>query len=318
MSRLPKMSIKEEVEPCELHEVIRCAVCREQSQEKAQRELKRSISHNAVNNLRNRKSYSNLQRRYSQGSIYSTASTDFKVDPASELPSDEDISSKMGILWELLPDETKTAYIRHTVLTKTSGKRDSENTYSDRLKYSHHESPLQSRSSMGKKEQLLKLLVDQLYEEVFDIRDEPTKYAPEQSINMNRLMRADEPMTQAHSPLEEIKLWRDSQIISEKIEELNGLIKRFQQFSPVQTPTKEDNTKVFNPSQQVKQVDRSKLIFPPKGEKKEGFLTSMAKKFARKWKHKKRPAALSLYREPNPDIRYVMRSPVSTNNRPCS
>ncbi|CCD23853.1 uncharacterized protein NDAI_0C01930 [Naumovozyma dairenensis CBS 421] len=112
------ISIREEAEPCELHDRLFCAICQAANEEKMNQVLKRSISYNAVNNVKKRTSITNLHRTLSQTSCYSIGSLQSKQDLTSE-PFNEFLDylvndnyvSKANLVWENLPKETRDIFV---------------------------------------------------------------------------------------------------------------------------------------------------------------------------------------------------------------
>lgn len=105
------LKLEEVEEPCLNHDKINCPTC----EREMKHTLKRSISHNAVNNLRRVESSTSLYRTLSQSSCFSTTSVNsarILNDSYAEflldiMPPDEE----MKRCWEQLPKQTKQMYI---------------------------------------------------------------------------------------------------------------------------------------------------------------------------------------------------------------
>ncbi|KAK5781670.1 hypothetical protein RI543_000856 [Arxiozyma heterogenica] len=107
-----------------------------------------------------------------------------------------------------------------------------------------------------------------------------------------------------NTTMEKIRLWRDRQEINDKISELNRLIERYEQLSPLHTPIsssiKSKPDEGGSTSKQINNIttnENSHKIFD--------IFTSKSKKFIRMFKHKKKSSKFDLYRKPNPNVQQL-------------
>lgn len=361
------ISITEEAEPCELHEEISCTKCQNCStKNKMSQILKRSISHNAVNNLKRRNSIPGLHKTLSQTSLYSTGSTksqNLNRESFNEFLiflNGEDYYETEHSLWENLPKETRDIFVAR-VLAKKQSYRKKELNYNDIrhlfegeptppkgsfMHYRNKLGPHFRQSAPGLQEQTISKIIGQLYnyELTESDRDLLKKEAHEvyQNATNERLEYAREYISRAprmvdkDPHLEEIKAWRDKQDIDAKLKELNALVGRIEQYlpSPVtattddaehttligSTPSSSKFSSSYNPTVNVVSnggshsgngkkpptIMKSKMKKTDTKETFAAMIASKSKKLVQRFKRKKRPAALDLYREPSPTVRVVI------------
>ncbi|CCK68888.1 uncharacterized protein KNAG_0B04540 [Huiozyma naganishii CBS 8797] len=258
-----KVTIKEEAEPCELHDIVNCKKCQRAEQERLENILKRSISMNAIPG-RNASSTvpRKLHRSSSQTSCYSTGSTqsvpvEMQNDSFSELLYYFSSQSRerrdphtANIFWDLLPIETKQALIRKIINNKK--RRSNKNlVYNDfRSLLLLNETNYQPSTSkctrsrpvslLSPKEQLASQLIGQLFDSISSESDPESDacYIPNVGPNAEQL----DTFSDAQTALENIRIWRDRQEINAKIKEVNLLIERFEKMSPSPTPASTDDS----------------------------------------------------------------------------
>lgn len=359
MKRLSRtdISIREEAEPCELHERLHCPECERQKEESLKSVLKRSISTNAVNTIKRRTSVTNLHRTLSQTSCYSTGTTksvptDLKEESFNEFLdyiSGGNKLDKANNLWQILPSETKEVFIKR-VMAKKKKMNDKKLAYTD-LKIlltaqeytseTKKRSPynLTNRQPISQREQLLSEIIGQIFDEVSVQENTKSRYGndvspmwlnlnDEEKTPVNNAKSSDQMdlLLENNATMEKIRLWRDRQEINDKINELNRLIDRYEQSSPLATPVsdvdleKKHTLKTANIPKPKTQPSRYKnttmYTFPTdktrKQESNNGSLFDMfaskSKKFIGRFKHKKKASSLDLYRKPNPDARTLINS----------
>lgn len=408
-------SIEEENEPCELHEQLNCNICEREvnlkdnigSTSKDNLEqvkevryikyrhhlntsnnsniLKRSISSNAVNNVKRRTSvplsFTNLHRTLSQTSCYSTGSTrsvpiELQEESFHEFfnyVTGEDQYNKVNNLWEILPKETKDVFIKRVLAKKKKLNNDRKLVYNDLRnvltmkddfnlfggneesypinisnKISNNRQAYKVSNNINnrvnkessysfQREQIISQIIGEIFEEVSKreiqhLRNEESvcnqskespalqKTSNNKEKNLARNIQAGakrKPLLKEQSELlllednttlEEIRLWRDRQEINDRINELNRLIERYEQLSPLHTPVSSNiNDKANEGDRAQKQIknttakENSCTIFD--------IFTTKSKKFIGIFKHKKKTSKFDLYRKPNPNVQQIIVEP---------
>ncbi|CAL9734613.1 hypothetical protein MOSE0_F03246 [Monosporozyma servazzii] len=357
------LPIREEAEPCELHERLHCPQCKRSKEESLNGVLKRSISTNAVNTIKRKTSVSNLHRTLSQTSCYSTGTTQSVPTGLQEESFNEflnyisgnDKYDKSDNLWDILPKETKEVFIKR-VLTKKKKLNNEQLAYSDlkallmakdksnkdlyNLKPSRSKSQTRSKVS-SQREQLLSEIIGQIFDEVSVQETQKGRYGKDnispawltinndENVQVNNLKNSEQMdlLLESNSAMEKIRLWRDRQEINDKINELNHLIERYEQFSPLATPSSTNGKdKKLNTPRNIKSNELNHIPSPSianpvgntaihKNNSSGGsnstifdIFASKSKKFIGRFRHKKKSSQFELYRKPHPEIRTLIDS----------
>ncbi|KAG0669046.1 hypothetical protein C6P45_004186 [Maudiozyma exigua] len=331
------ISIEEEAEPCEKHDKIGCKECTRAQQSKMDQVLKRSISSNAVNNIKHRRSIANLHRTLSQTSVYSTGSTTDNTpeyDDFINLLSGDNYYNRADYLWDSLPSETKNIFMKQLIdkrhlervhdqnalynETKNIYKSGRGSVVSQILRKRNNTSRNQrdrhhSPQTQDKRNRIIREIADEIYDELMKdgVRQERHSFDSGDTQRRNSIHQ-------------ETYLEHEKEQIDLKIKELNELIDKLSNFSPLVTPSTDEvqpstanlvlTTSSISAKLPSKQT-RQKTITPPnKANHKEstpevnnnknttfmGCLSLKSKHFMNKFRHKKKkPAALNLYRSPN-------------------
>lgn len=273
--------IKEEEEPCSIHELIGCQPCKKKMSDKVTQVLKRSISQNAISGIGRRNSVSSiprLRKTISQTSLYSTGSTqsaNLKNDSFNEFCQfmyGEEQVQKMNSLWDQLPTDTKNIFIAKAVQKKK--KPNSKLEYKD-IKALYNDAALPSKNpyvhyrnklgphirnaSPGIKEQTVSKIVGELYNNELSEHDkELLKFEAQQyfhNVLKYRVEKADKYVentlerAEYDKYLEEITSWKENAALTGKIRELNELLERLESISissPLTTKPPVDNKKDTN------------------------------------------------------------------------
>lgn len=355
------ISIREEAEPCELHEKLHCSQCERSKEDTLNGILKRSISTNAVNNIKRRTSVTNLHRTLSQTSCYSTGTTQSVTTGLQEESFNEfldyisgnDKYDQANNLWEILPHETKEVFIKR-VLAKKKKLNNEKLAYGDlralllaqnskistskRYRTTTASSSATKRSNIhnNSREEILSQIIGQLFDEVSIQEDLKTRYGrqdmpstclrirrhedDEEKTPLNNVKNSEQQdlLLENDTAMERIRLWRDRQEINDKISELNHLIERYEQFSPLATPVSDKSQErkiTLNTTTSRKGV---KSIETPKQHEIHSnnnnnnsfsifdMFASKSKKFIGRFKHKKKRSQFELYRKPNPEVRTLV------------
>lgn len=354
------VSIKEEKEPCELHEKLLCLECQELMQEKMSHVLKRSVSYNAVNNTKRRNSVRNINRSLSQSSCYSAGSNmtaQLNNESFNEFLcflSGEEYYSRVNSLWEHLPSETKDMFVakalakKKAIVNRDLSHNDVDILQSDsiptsttwRSKYRNTKST-DSRFGESSNDNNTNDLVDHLYNH--EVAEEEKKALLAENLLLEEQASSipeERDTCVGQMPdaqyLQEVKLWRDRQEITEKIKELTMLIEKFERYTVSPTTTKPSSkTKDGTPTstgfsdrdlhqrgvlKHIEVTQRPTQVRdsidspvnperPSQSQKKHNIIDRIArgsKKFVRNFKRKKRPAKLDIYRKPNPTLRVLV------------
>ena len=363
------ISIREEAEPCEVHERLHCAECERVKEESLNGVLKRSISTNAVNTIKRRTSVTNLHRTLSQTSCYSTGTTQSVPTELQEESFNEflnyisgtDKYDKANNLWDILPKETKEVFIKK-VLTKKKKMNKEQLAYNDlkallmakdnskkdfyNLKPKRSKSHIRSKVS-SQKEQILSEIIGQIFDEVSVQETQKGRYG-QNNVSPTWLTLNDDEKTPVNnvknseqldlllensSAMEKIRLWRDRQEINDKISELNRLIERYEQFSPLTTPSSDNvEDKKVEITRHSKNREINHIPSPSANNKPASTTSShnkthnnhnnssifdtfatTSKKFIGRFRHKKKSSQFELYRKPNPEIRTLIDSEKKSN-----
>lgn len=243
--------LKEEKEPCELHEKLFCLECQELMQKKMNQVLKRSASYNAVNGSKRRSSVRNINRSLSLSSCYSTGSntaTQSNNEPFNEFLcylSGDEYYSRVNSLWEHLPNETKDMFAaRALAKNKTSmnqvlSHNDIDLLQSDNIPTSatwrlkdRNKKSTDSHFGESSNDSNTNYQVDHLYKHVLAEKEKKAILAENLRLEMQTPSSPKEQDTFVeHMPfasgshatdaqyLHEVKLWRDRQEITEKIKD---------------------------------------------------------------------------------------------------
>ena len=356
------ISIKEEAEPCELHEKLHCEECQEINEKRMSQFLKRSISYNAINNVKKRTSINNLHRTLSQTSCYSNGSTqtykNSNIDPFNEFLSflsNDDYIGQENILWDNLPKEVKEFFIARALAKKklandhTIHLNDLKELFRNNASIPNNSDipPRYIRRNIASnikrqarksREQNISRLIGQFFDY------ELTEMQKEEILNEFSMPEEENPFLSVHSkdrqkecsetepPISSPEPYLSE--INEKIKELNKLMERLEQYSPVTTPTTNDTDKapITSSSATTPLISKDKDLRAttnrslnkkmnetpshqslranlPKKHTEETFLEMLAtksKKFMKKFKHKKKPAKLDLYRKPTTSSRQLI------------
>lgn len=349
--------IREEAEPCELHERLNCLQCKRSKEESLNGVLKRSISTNAVNTVKRKTSVTNLHRTLSQTSCYSTGTTqsvpaglqEESFNEFLKYISGDDKYDKSDNLWDILPNETKEVFIKR-VLTKKKKLNNEQLAYSDLRallmakdksnKDLYNMKPKRSKSQTrpkisSQREQVLSEIIGQIFDDVSVQETQKSRYGKNNisptwlTVNDNENTEQMDLLLDNNSAMEKIRLWRDRQEINDRINELNHLIERYEQFSPLATPSsnnvkdKKLNTPKTSNSHEITHIpspSATKTISNNTTHKSNSsdnngsnstifdIFASKSKKFIGRFRHKKKSAQFELYRKPHPEIRTLIDS----------
>ncbi|CCC70774.1 hypothetical protein NCAS_0F02900 [Naumovozyma castellii] len=220
--------------------------------------LKRSISSNAVNNLKRRPSFSGLHRTLSQTSCYSTGSAmsaNLRNESFNEFMyflNGEEYYNKANYLWENLPKETKDVFVAR-VSTKKRNLNKEDMTYNDIkdlfqgqtaptkgsfMQYRKKISPYFRQESPGMPESTISKIIGQLYNNELTEKDRKRlKREAEQFYNnetQHRLKEAKKYINKSNKSscddpfLEQMELWKGRKELADKIKELNTLMTKLE------------------------------------------------------------------------------------------
>lgn len=251
------ISIAEEIEPCEKHDKIGCKECAKVQQSKMDQVLKRSISSNAVNNIKHRRSIVNLHRTLSQTSIYSTGSTienNTEFDDFINLLSGDNYYNRADYLWDTLPTETKNMFMKHLIDKQHLERALDENSQYDDVKTifrsgrgsvvsqilrrrtnssRNHRDKLSSSQTQDKRNRIIRDIANEIYDEL--MKD---GIGEQQRRSFHGFDSGD--AQPRKSIQEEASLEHEKEQIDLKIKELNELIDKLSSFSPLVTPSTDD------------------------------------------------------------------------------
>lgn len=251
------ISIAEEAEPCEKHDKIGCKECAKAQQSKLDQVLKRSISSNAVNNIKHRRSIVNLHRTLSQTSVYSTGSTTENTtdyDDFINLLSGDNYYNRADYLWDTLPTETKNMFMRQLIDkqhlertndgiseyddVKTIYKSGRGSVVSQILRKRgntgrNHRDKVSSTQTQDKRNRIIREIANEIYDELMK---DGTREQQRRSFHS-----FDSVDTQPRKSINaEVSLEHEKEQIDLKIKELNELIDKLSSFSPLVTPSTDD------------------------------------------------------------------------------
>ncbi|SMN18432.1 similar to Naumovozyma dairenensis NDAI_0C01930 hypothetical protein [Maudiozyma saulgeensis] len=273
------ISIIEEAEPCELHDRVNCSECVSATKSKMDQVLKRSISSNAVNTIKKRRSFVNLHRTLSQTSCYSTGST------SENNINDESFDDFMLLLsgarhqrtdqmWEILPNESKISYLRRLL-----ERQQREEEYGHKISYDdlktltssgrgavvsqilnkrggtkraqrerHNGSKLNDRRS-----RIIREIAEEIYDEFLQQELEQYERGEDFGQNTHQNREIETPIKDKPDSIkkksiqyDELQLERDHQQLDIKIKELNELLDKLSSFSPLPTPSTDDGQTIPN------------------------------------------------------------------------
>lgn len=318
------ISIIEEAEPCELHDKVNCKECTIATKSKMDQVLKRSISTNAVNTIKKRRSIINLHRTLSQTSCYSTGSTSENningelFDDFMLLLSGAGHHNRTDYMWEILPNESKIAYLRR-LLERQQHEDDYEHgMQNDNLKtwtnsgrgsvMSHilNKSVKSSRAqtkkphgskSHDKRSRIIREVAEELYEQLLqqdleayeEVIDSDENFQHDHEMAIATRKRS-QPTKQESIQTDEIQLKQDHERLDLKIKELNELLDKLSSFSPLPTPSTDEGNPTLNNETPVttitkiptKPYDKTVTVnhIPKRAakEKHQGFMGSLASK----------------------------------------
>lgn len=341
------ISIREEAEPCELHDRINCELCAKATKIKMDQVLKRSISSNAVNNIKKRQSLVNLRRTLSQTSCYSTESTDLNDESFNELLfclSGDNNYDLANTLWDMLPKEINDLFIER-LRTRRKHKSDKNLDYKDFRNVFHtgkeHGSSTTTKNRRKKfikshsrtlsaieKKKIINEIVNVLYDDL--LNDDEADYIDSENTMMEnyekyiipkrlskKILEPEESNTCSNQhPTTTSQLLQDEDKLDKKIKELNVLIERLEQFSPLPTPATDKGQTLSNLEATSQKIDcvlqsprqphvktqiSNVSSKPTKNSGLINYLATKSKHLMNRFRHKKKkkPAAQNLYRSPD-------------------